>query len=68
MYSDEVLPNHDDAPDDETGGMTFGKVVTNGAICHITAIFGMTLASLVINDVVDKCRQEEALCSEEEDE
>lgn len=57
VYSDEVLPNHDDVPDDETGGMTFGKVVVNGAVCHITAIFGMTLASLVINDVVDKCRQ-----------
>lgn len=68
VYSDEVLPNHDDAPNDETGGMTFGKVVTNGAICHITAIFGLTLASLVINDVVDKCRQEEASEADEDDE
>lgn len=58
VYSDEVLANHDDIPDDETGAMTYGKVVTNGAICHITAIFGMTLASLVINDVVARCRQE----------
>ncbi len=29
--------------------MTYGKVAVNGALCHITAIFGMTLAGLAIN-------------------
>lgn len=53
VFSDELLTNHplqdDYGPDP---AMSFGKVATNGAVCHITAIFGMTLASLVIRDVV----------------
>lgn len=28
--------------------MTFGKVAVNGSLCHITAIFGMTLAGLAL--------------------
>lgn len=31
--------------------MTFNKVATNGSLMHITAIFGITLASLVIQDI-----------------
>lgn len=49
VYSDEL--RNVDIPDDTSGAMSYGKVVTNGALCHITAIFGMTLAGLIIEDV-----------------
>ena len=32
--------------------MTYGKTAANGALCHVTAIFGLTLAGLVINDII----------------
>ena len=32
--------------------MTSGR--TNGSIAHITAIFGLNLAALVIQDIIDK--------------
>lgn len=49
VYSDELLPNL--GPDeDHSGAMTFDKVAVNGALVQVTATFGMTLASLVIND------------------
>lgn len=60
VYSDEPLPNHPDyksaeVSDDECDSpMTFNKVATNGSLMHITAIFGITLASLVIRDVTAK--------------
>lgn len=51
VYSDELIPNA--GPNiDVSGAMSFDKVAFNGALCHITAIFGMTLASLVINDAL----------------
>lgn len=49
VYSDELLPNLGPEISD-SGAMSFDKVAFNGAMCHITAIFGMTLASLVIRD------------------
>lgn len=57
VYSDELIPNHPDyieadAPADAS--MRFHKVATNGSLMHITAIFGITLASLVIRDVIDR--------------
>lgn len=58
VYSDELVPNSGEA--DITAGtsgtMTYGKVAVNGALCHITAIFGMTLAGLVIEDICRKDR------------
>lgn len=58
VYSDELVPNHQDAVSlvDGSGAMSYGKVAVNGAFMHITAVFGMTLASLVIRDVMDKLR------------
>lgn len=47
VYSDELQPNRG-ARDDSSGAMTYSKVAINGALCHITAIFGMTLAALII--------------------
>ena len=50
VHSEETpLPNLGKALHD--GSQTFNKVQTNGSLAHITAIFGMTLAGLVIQDI-----------------
>lgn len=51
VYSEEVQENkgREMAPD---SAMTFNKVQTNGSLAHITAIFGFTIAGLVIQDIV----------------
>lgn len=56
VYSDELVANHPDAATlaDRSGAMTYGKVAVNGAFMHITAVFGITLASLVIRDAIGK--------------
>lgn len=51
VFSDEFLPNIGRPAESDTA-MTYGKAVTNGALCHITAIFGLTLAGLVVEDIV----------------
>lgn len=51
VYSDELLPNIGEDSGSQ-GTMTFGKVSINGALCHITAIFGMTLAGLAIDKII----------------
>lgn len=58
VYSEELLTNKghdlaDDAPN------TFNKVATNGSLSHITAIYGFTLAGLVIKDICDKMGNEQ---------
>ena len=45
VYSDEVLPNAIDLPQDPDGSPR-----PNGTLAHITAIFGHMLAALVIQD------------------
>ncbi|MBO4465096.1 MAG: tRNA threonylcarbamoyladenosine dehydratase [Bacteroidales bacterium] len=55
VYDEEVLENRGIAPapaDDNP--MESKKAVTNGTTGHITAIFGMTLAGLVIKDIYTK--------------
>ena len=50
VHSEEApLPNLGKALHD--GSQTFNKVQTNGSLAHITAIFGMTLSGLVIQDI-----------------
>ena len=50
VHSEETpLPNLGEALQD--GSQNFRKVQTNGSLAHITAIFGMTLAGLVIQDI-----------------
>ena len=50
VHSEEQpLPNLGTALQD--GSATFNKKQTNGSLAHITAIFGMTLAGLVIQDI-----------------
>jgi tRNA A37 threonylcarbamoyladenosine dehydratase len=50
VYSDELLENRGCPPDDGEVPSTFNKPQTNGSLVHITAIFGFTLAGLVIQD------------------
>lgn len=53
VYSDELLKNlgcvsYNNAPKE------FHKVAVNGTMAHITAIFGFTLAGLILNDLYKK--------------
>ena len=52
VYDEEVLPNRGGTGEAETD--LFNKAQINGSLAHITAIFGMTLAGLVIEDVYNK--------------
>lgn len=53
VFSDEQpVARHDGLGPDMSGAMMFDKVAVNGAACHITAIFGMMLASIVIRDIL----------------
>ena len=51
VYSPELLPNKGEAMADDPS-MSYGKLAVNGSLCHITAIFGMTLAGLVVEHLV----------------
>lgn len=53
VFSDELLQNRGQATDADTA-MTYGKVATNGALCHVTSIFGMTLAGLIVKQIVER--------------
>ena len=60
VYSDELVAQHPGyRPEGETTdqSMTFRKAVTNGSLMHITATFGLTLASLAIRDAIDRCKK-----------
>ncbi len=50
VYSDELVQNHPDSArlTDESGAMNFNKVASNGSLMHITSIFGITLASIIV--------------------
>ncbi len=52
VYDEEVLPNRGARAAAETD--LFNKAQINGSLAHITAIFGMTLCGLVIEDVYQK--------------
>ena len=54
VYDDEVLPNRGAAPAPEEDPGLFKKAQTNGTLSHITGIFGLTLAGLVIQDIISK--------------
>ena len=53
VYSDEIFPNRGEMVEVD-GSMTFDKVAINGTLSHTTAIFGLKLAELVINDIIKK--------------
>ncbi len=48
VYSEEVVPNH--RPADATGELA----TANGSLMHITAVFGCTLTSLILRDILQK--------------
>jgi tRNA A37 threonylcarbamoyladenosine dehydratase len=50
VYSDELLENKGCPSDTDEIPSLFNKPQTNGSLAHITAIFGFTLAGLVIQD------------------
>ena len=52
VYSDELLENRGCPAEDGEEPSPFNKPQTNGSLAHITAIFGFTLAGLVIQDIV----------------
>ena len=52
VYDEEVLPNRGAAPAPEEDPGLFKKAQTNGTLAHITGIFGLTMAGLVIQDIV----------------
>ena len=52
VFSDELLPNAGTPPEAASlGALDARKAQINGSLMHITAIFGLTLAGLVIQDV-----------------
>ena len=50
VYSDELLENRGSLSEEHETPSPFNKPQTNGSLAHITAIFGFTLAGLVIQD------------------
>ena len=51
VYSDELLENRGCPTDEGEEPSPFNKPQTNSSLAHITAIFGFTLAGLVIQDI-----------------
>ena len=57
VYDDELLPNRGGGEKDEGDGIQDGpirKACINGSAVSVTAIFGMTLSGLIINDIYKK--------------
>ncbi len=63
IYSEEILKNKGDNNNieerEENGIISHYKPNINGAMVHITGIYGFMLASLVINDINDKIETKE---------
>ena len=51
VYSDELLKNRGTLPEGDSSPDEFHKVAINGTMAHATAIFGFTLAGLVMQDI-----------------
>lgn len=55
VYSEEPARRNalsaDALPADDA--MRFTKVQTNGSLCHVTAVFGMSLAGMIINHIIE---------------
>ncbi|MDY6327437.1 MAG: tRNA threonylcarbamoyladenosine dehydratase [Bacteroidales bacterium] len=54
VYSPELLQNHGVQQAGEVLPQGIHKPVANGTVSHVTAIFGFTLAGLVIQDLVEQ--------------
>lgn len=53
VYSEERLENRNTELADDAAN-TFNKAVTNGSLCHITAMYGFMLGGLVVQDVYNQ--------------
>lgn len=53
VFSEELLENRDDATAVAGGMWDAQKAQINGSLMHITAIYGLTLAGLIIKDVAE---------------
>ena len=53
VYSEELLDNLGEVPSDPSGH----PIRANGTIAHTTAIFGFTLAGLVVQDIIKKQKE-----------
>ena len=51
VFSDERLSNLGTVPAENEAPSPFNKPQTNGSLAHITGIFGLTLAGLVIRTI-----------------
>lgn len=55
VFSDELLSNREDSPlSDTPDSLNPAKAHTNGSLHHITAMFGLTLAGLVVKDIYSR--------------
>lgn len=54
VYSEEVLENRGECPLEESDTWSAQKAQINGTVVHAVAIFGFTLAGLVIQDIYNK--------------
>ena len=54
VYSEELLQNLGEIPENDGAPAEFHKVAYNGTMAHAVAIFGFTLAGLVMNDIYQK--------------
>ncbi len=54
VYSPELLTNAGETDGNDLSSENFVKPVTNGTMAHVTAIFGFTLAGLIVQDIVSK--------------
>ena len=54
VYSDELLENLGGIPENDSAPDEFHKVAYNGTMAHATAIFGFTIAGLVMQDIYQK--------------
>ena len=58
VYSDELLQNQGPQPQEKEETLSqITKGQTNGSLAHITAIFGFTLAGLVLQDAIEKAAE-----------
>ena len=58
VYSDELLQNKGPQPQEKEETLSqITKGQTNGSLAHLTAIFGFTLAGLVLQDAVEKAAE-----------
>lgn len=54
VYSEELLKNMGPVAEDDGSPAEFHKVAYNGTMAHAVAIFGFTIAGLVMKDIYDK--------------